>query len=509
MPRSEPRTACVDAAVIGGGPAGATAGRLLAEWGHTVVILARAPTGLPSRVESLPPSSLRLMWSLGVREAVDAAGFLRTSGNTVWWGAGEGRSERFPAAAAPGDAAWGYQALRSRLDAVLLGAAARGGARVQLGASVRRVDLEAAECALVEYAATQGEPASTRARFVLDCSGRAGAIARRLGLRRPEPGRRTLAVSALWQREGGFPVADDSHTLVETYEGGWVWSVPLATGRRQVTAMIDPDLTGDAAPGLETLYDAELGRTVQIRELLSGGVRCGAVWASDASLYAASEFAGPRFLLVGDAGSFADPLSSFGVKKALASAWLAAVVVHTCLRWPERAETALGFFSSRERRIHASGLQQSARYARQAAERHPTAFWESRARLATLAPASDFDEAVDEEGGAGPEVAAAFEALRASPSGCLRCADGVRIEPRPAIEEREVVLRDAVVGPAGDAVRYVRGVDTPALLRLLGAHPRVPDLFEAYIRDHAAVALPDFLRAVSVLLARGTLSIPG
>jgi len=84
MPRRKPHATCVDAAVIGGGPAGSTAGRLLAEWGHSVLILARAPTRRPSRVESLPPSSLRLMTRLGVREDVDAAGFLRASGNTAW-----------------------------------------------------------------------------------------------------------------------------------------------------------------------------------------------------------------------------------------------------------------------------------------------------------------------------------------------------------------------------------------------------------------------------------------
>ena len=58
---------------------------------------------------------------------------------------------------------------------------------------------------------------------------------------------------------------------------------------------------------------------------------------------------GQGILLVGDAASFIDPLSSYGVKKACVSAWLAAVVVHTCLtnasltsaalRAPERPET--------------------------------------------------------------------------------------------------------------------------------------------------------------------------
>ncbi len=61
---------------------------------------------------------------------------------------------------------------------------------------------------------------------------------------------------------------------------------------------------------------------------------------------------GDRWLLVGDAGSFIDPLSSAGVKKALASGWLAAVVAHTWLTQPEMRPHALGFFEDRETEIH-------------------------------------------------------------------------------------------------------------------------------------------------------------
>ena len=61
-------------------------------------------------------------------------------------------------------------------------------------------------------------------------------------------------------------------------------------------------------------------------------------------------YAGPRFLLAGDAGSFIDPLSSFGVKKALASAWLGAIVVHTRLAHADRETLASDFFSDWERR---------------------------------------------------------------------------------------------------------------------------------------------------------------
>jgi hypothetical protein len=46
-------------------------------------------------------------------ESVDAAGFYRTTGNTVWWGMREGHVEPFDAAAA----APGYQVFRPELIA--------------------------------------------------------------------------------------------------------------------------------------------------------------------------------------------------------------------------------------------------------------------------------------------------------------------------------------------------------------------------------------------------------
>ena len=99
--------------------------------------------------------------------------------------------------------------------------------------------------------------------------------------------------------------------------------------------MIDPRATElEAAKDVEPIYHAELAKTRHIGPLLEGAAAVEAPWACSASAYSAASFGGVAFLLVGDAGSFIDPLSSFGIKKALASAWLAAVVVHTCLETP-------------------------------------------------------------------------------------------------------------------------------------------------------------------------------
>ena len=113
----------VDVAVIGGGPAGSSAARLLSDWGHSVLLVDRG-AGRNPLAESLPPSATRLLEAIGVRQAVDEAGFVTATGNTVWWGNGEMRIEPFP------EGKRGYQVLSTTFDAVLRQHAAKGGARV-------------------------------------------------------------------------------------------------------------------------------------------------------------------------------------------------------------------------------------------------------------------------------------------------------------------------------------------------------------------------------------------
>src|SRR5438105_4866701 len=80
------------------------------------------------------------------------------------------------------------------------------------------------------------------ARHPLDCSGGAGVVARD-GWRRPVDGARTTALVAVWNRDSSWNVADETHTIVESYAQGWAWSVPVSPSERFVTVMTDPALT--------------------------------------------------------------------------------------------------------------------------------------------------------------------------------------------------------------------------------------------------------------------------
>ena len=497
MVRATRMSATVDAIVIGGGPAGSAIARLLALWGHSVVLLTRAADAGRGAAESIPPSTRKLLETIGLLESVEGAGFFRTTGNTVWWGARAGQVETFDAS---GDAS-GYQVHRPDLDRVLLSRAADAGAEVIGDAQVLGVQLDGDAHARVEYRRNGGSPATAACRFALDASGRAGVVARR-GYRRYEPGFLTQAFIGEWQRDGGWDLPDDSHTLVETYADGWAWSVPLSPTVRQFGIAVDGAATkARRGPSLHASYRSEIGKTQQL-DALTAGATLGRVWACDASLYSSHSYAGPRFLLVGDAASTIDPLSSFGIKKALASAWVGAIAVHTSLTHPDRQAMALDFFAHRERQVYSANLRRSWAFAHEAYARHSHPFWAERAG-AGVADEDAIDEDVVFRA---PDVQAAFRQLKESPALDLALSATREVKPCAVIRGRQIVRDDALSLPeAPEGVRFLAGVDLLKLGEMACRHRQVPDLFDAYCRRYGPVPLPSLLGSLSLLLARGVL----
>jgi flavin-dependent dehydrogenase len=487
-----------DVAIIGGGPAGAAAARLLAGRGHRVSVFARDPDPVRGFTESLPPSARQLLATIGVLDAMDDGGFVRSYGNTVWWAEREGIDERF----GPGDT-YGFQVFRPRFDAMLLDHAARAGAEIWRGATVSTVTDRGEDLALRVLDGQRVH--QVRARFVLDCSGRSGVLARHH--RRYEPALRGQALIGVW-RSAAWPVSHPGHTLVESWEDGWGWSVPAGDGVRHLGMLVDGERTGlsrsttKSAPGarFEATYLAALARMRHLHAVVAGAVLERA-WACDASVYDSREYGGGNYLLAGDAASFIEPLSSFGVKKALASGWMAAIAAHTCLRHPDRRALAVEFFSDWERRVYATSVERSQRYAREALSRYERPFW--RARGAESAPpvrAVDVDTLL-----AAPGVQRTFERLRSEPAH-LRVAAAVSVVPRPVIRDGAIAAEDAILLPEDAmAIRFVRGVDALAVMTLARPGREVGALVAGYLDRFGPHTLPDLLAAVALLVERRVL----
>lgn len=493
--------------MLGGGPAGATAARLLALWGHRVTLLTRpAPRGSHALAESLPPSCEKLLRRAELLDAVNDAGFVRSLGHTVRWAGGETRAEPF------GEWSAGWQVPRAAFDALLIKAAKAAGAAVRTDALVRSVESAPGRDSRVLYE-VRGKVRALGARWVLDCTGRAGLMSRR-NSGRVKGRQRTVAIVATWERRPDWALADDSHTLVESYDGGWAWSVPLSRTRRQVTVMIDPSRTRVAGgKQLAATYRAELARTAMLAELTAAASRArmvGAPWARDASSYSSSVVARGRTLLVGDAASFVDPLSSFGVKKALASAWLASVVVHSALAAPEIEKQALAWFTARERAMVAGMRKTLALLARDASLAHPAGFWADR-----ISDPDATDAAVGDDSSGEPDVAAlkadgavlrAFEEIRTRESLQLVVAPGVKRVRRAVARGNLLSVVDHYVTESfPHGVRYIRNVDLMALSAIAVSNRQVPEMYGTYIRSSPQVPLPDFLGALAVMVGKGLL----
>ena len=488
-----------DVVVVGAGPAGSTAAQLLASWGLSVALIHRtAPVpGRPSLAESLPASIRKLFAFLGQLERVEAAGFYPNEGNVARW-ADASRVTRSQDA--------GFHVQREAFDEVLRAGAVAAGA-TKIDAIVRAVDLEAG--ATVTLADDRGVQ-TLSARLILDCSGRAGVVARR-GFRRSEAGYRTLAIAAEWECTE-WPADEHAQTLVESYPDGWAWSVPLSRTRRQCTVMIDTGRSPQDARGLNAIHQRELERSAELRARLRGATQATSAWTCDATVYDSAQPASEHVLLVGDAASFIEPLSSAGVKKALLSAWRAAVVANTCLRNESLAGAARDLYIRRERHVYDDCMQRSRAFFAEAAASYGTAFWSARAAAASDA-AQMFDDAEamgselsDAALARDPEVRSAFDHLRAAAHVRLRAVDAVRFEPAAIIEGREVVMRDALIVPGVDApLQFAAGVNLPALARLAAACGEVPALIEAYQAQVGPVPLTGLLTGLSLLVARHAL----
>lgn len=450
-----------DIHVLGAGPAGATAALLLAGWGHQVTLFSKRASDHRLAV-SLPPSCAKLFDAIGVADAIDRADFIRSTGNTVWWGNQDPRVEYF----ASGQRGWQLE-VHQLGDLLASVAASRG---VRSGGS--------------------SDPPAAGSAFVLDCTGRSGVIARSEHLREYEIGPRTVALVGEWRSNDRWNIPDDTHTLIESYEGGWMWSVPTRRGTRHIAAMVDPKRSDLSRSGSSSeTYLNEIRKTRVFQSLTTSAALGDGPWGWDASSYHAREYAGDGWLLVGDAGSFIDPLSSAGVKKALASAWLAAIVTNTCVTTPAMSAQALAFFSNREREIATQLTQQAKRFLSDAAAGHRHAFWDERSE-------HDVDHTDADE------VRKAFDRLKGAATFHARRGDGARIEPRPCIRGNVIVLEPHVAD--GD-IRYLSGIDMVALLELAPACRQVPDLYEMYVNRSGSAPLHDFLQALATAFAKGWL----
>jgi flavin-dependent dehydrogenase len=310
-----------DAVVVGGGPAGSATAIALARARRSVVLIEKSHYGEPRIGETLPPSARPLLAGLSVWEPFLAAGHLPSPGVLSAWGEDELYQTHF--IFNPYGPGWHLD--RQRFDAMLADAARQAGAHLCCGARVtscKPLADDGWQVELTSDVAPAGRPHRIRSRFLVDATGRAAALARRQGAKRLDADRLVGLAGVLGARPDAsdrFAGSGDCATLVEACADGW-WYSALLPGRRLIAVyMTDADLLRPHRGSWSALWQMQLQRTMHTqRRLRDFDLQTvpRVVAAMSTRLDCAS---GRGWLAVGDAAMAFDPLSSQGLREALAS----------------------------------------------------------------------------------------------------------------------------------------------------------------------------------------------
>jgi flavin-dependent dehydrogenase len=307
-----------DVIIAGGGPAGAATAIACAQRGLRVRLFERAVFVGRRAGETLHPGIESVLRQLGVAERFPATVGARHSGIRLSWG---GRMQFQPYGTDQNGAWYGFQVTRTAFDELLLGYANELGVEVHQPCAVDRVRLatEHRICVLTGAGAFS-------ARILVDATGRASWLSRRLGIARDA---RSPPLIARYGYAAGFCSGLGEAPELVGDSKGWVW-----------TAMVEPGLYHWTRVAADGSRPDPSWIPANLRSLTPVGPERGA----DVTWRMASRAAHPSWFLVGDAACLLDPLSSKGVLRAMMSGIAAGHLIANVLDGRIAAEAAANVY---------------------------------------------------------------------------------------------------------------------------------------------------------------------
>ncbi|MFB9330484.1 NAD(P)/FAD-dependent oxidoreductase [Paenibacillus aurantiacus] len=316
-----------DVAIVGAGPAGSAAARMLAAQGLRVVILEaqRHPRRKPCG-ESVNPGAVETLARMGLPPAACYPG---DQVSIRGWRLHYGRSllqAKFPKALV------GMSCPRDQLDQWLASEAVRAGAKLLEGACVEGLLREGARTCGVTYRLASGRTCELRTSLVIGADGLRSRVARAAGLNRSG---QLKKASFAFHVEASAELGD----MIELHlqKGIVVGLAPVGRGLANMTIGVTGEHARHAAGRTEAfIRETTRGMPYLTDKLASAKpvddvLACGPFDRPNAA-------AAPGLMLIGDAAGYYDPLTGQGIYKALRSAELAVPLALAALRsgldWP-------------------------------------------------------------------------------------------------------------------------------------------------------------------------------
>lgn len=311
----------------------------LAKAGVDCVVLESALFPRPHVGESLVPSSTRVFNEIGFLDQMNKGGYVHKYG-AVWTGASsseayscnwdgltacEGVDIRFDERPQEGvDQDYTYHVDRAEFDLALLQHADKLGAKVYEGVRVRTVDFSNGGCPKINFRIGDKEIAA-RARVVVDASGRRTLLGNQMKLRVPDPVFDQFAIHGWFEGydRSAVETAGRSdyifiHFLPVT--NAWVWQIPITESVTSIGVVTQKKHFAKERSSREEFFWECLATRPDLYEGVRQARGVTPLREEGDYSYAMKRIRGDRFVMIGDAARFVDPIFSSGVSIALNSA---------------------------------------------------------------------------------------------------------------------------------------------------------------------------------------------
>ena len=344
-----------DVIVIGGGPGGSTAGALLAEHGHRVLLLEREPFPRYHIGESLIPYTWFTLERLGVLDWLRRSACPKKYSVQFVSITGQVSKPFYFFQTIKHECSLTWQVWRGEFDAMLLDNARHKGAEVRQGVVVRDVIMDGRRVVGVRAESAGGGRWDAYAKAVVDATGRDSLLSRRFGWKERDPELNKVAVWSYYKGAKRDPGLDEGATTVAYVpQKGWFWYIPLHSDVVSVGVVGEPSYLYRGSRDPSVIFHREAKACAWIHDHIKVGTQVEPVRVTGEYSYHSSHIGGDGFCLVGDAFAFLDPLFSTGVFLALKGGEMAADTLHQALAADDVSASRFQAYFEKQRHAVAS-----------------------------------------------------------------------------------------------------------------------------------------------------------
>lgn len=311
-----------DCIVVGGGPGGSTVSTHLVQAGWKVLLLEKENFPRFRIGESLLPYSMPIFRKTGFAKELDSGKYIRKYGaQFVDYRFHKEIYFRFDGDVTDASEPFAYEVEREEFDADLLDYAKRQGVEVRQPETVTDIHFEPEQ---VRVQTNQGE---YTAMYVADATGRMSFLGNKLKVRKQNADLNNIGIFAHFEgvkRREGREAGDIIIGILP--DQSWSWTIPFQNGKTSV-GIVTNAKNVDKSMSLDNYVEQRLQVSEVFRDRMANAKRVSEVRAYSNYSHTCETIVGERWIAIGDAGIFLDPIFSSGVHLSMSGATFAADIM--------------------------------------------------------------------------------------------------------------------------------------------------------------------------------------